>query len=323
MRRGLSASWLPAALLAAAVLRCRQPAGQAQDARKTEAELKALKAEIERVASQVKQRPGRARPAGAGAAHRRDVRQRRAQEPRQACARSAPSTPAKRAALAEEKRAAPGGARPRARVARRAAPRRLPHRQRRAPEAPAESEGSGPRRPHVRVLQLFRAGARRADRPHHAPRSRDIEQLDGELAAADERLAALEAERRGRARASWTRRAAAARQGAGEPADRGAGARPEPGAHEARAGRARKAAARAEARHGEIPAGHSNTAFGRLRGKLAWPVAGTARGPIRRDAGGRREVGRRARGNGARRAGAGGVTRAAWSMRTGCRASDC
>ena len=98
-------------------------------------------------------------------------------------------------------------------------------------------------------------------------------------------------------------------------------ARAEPGPHEAPAIRPGEAAARAEARDGEIPGPvDTNTAFGRLRGKLAWPVAGRLVARFGEDRAGGAQVGRRAGRHRAGRRRCGPCPRAGWSTRTGCRA---
>ena len=137
----------------------------------------------------------------------------------------------------------------------------------------------------ARAEQIARIGANLAR----------LEQLDGEMAAEDERLAALEAQRRAGARAAGPG-ARQARPGAGEPAGR-------------RRSRARRALERMKRQQSGLEkllrelkramekfpvTVDTNTAFGRLRGKLAWPVAGRLVARFGEDRVGGREVGRRA-----------------------------
>jgi murein hydrolase activator len=262
---------LAAAFLTATAVLAPDPAGaQAQDARKTEAELKALKAEIDRVASQVKSdqaaKDRLARELRTTEMSVSEVRKTLAelQEERAANAR-------KRAALAEDKRE---------READLARQRESLAGQLRAAylignDEPLKlllNQKDPARTGRMFAYYSYFGRARAAQIDHINETLAAIEKLDMEVAAADERLAALESERRSElgkldaARAKRGKVLASLQSEARERAQSLERMKREQGALE----RLLKELKRAIQK---FPP-DTGTAFGRLRGKLAWPVEG-------------------------------------------------
>ncbi len=261
---------LAALLLASAALLTPAPAAPAQDARKTEAELKALKAEINKVASQVKSdRAARDRLARELRTAEMSVSEVRKsldglREERAEHAR-------KRAALGEDKRK---------RQAELAKERESLAGQLRAAYLIGNEEPLKlllNQKDPARAGRMFayysyfgRARAEQIDRIN-ATLAR-IDELDGELAAADERLAALEAERQAElgkldnARTQRGKVLASLQVEARERTQNLERMKREQGALEKLLRELKRAIER-------FPP-DTNTAFGRLRGKLAWPVEG-------------------------------------------------
>ena len=258
-----------ATLLTATALLTPSPGG-AQDARKTEAELKSLKAEIERVSSQLKSDKAardrlarELRNAEMSVSDVRksldDLRDERAEHAR------------KRADLAEDKRR---------RQADLARERESLAGQLRAAYLIGSDEPLKlllNQKDPARAGRMFayysyfgRARAQQIDRIN-ATLTR-IEQLDGELAAADERLAQLESQRRAElgklddARAKRGKVLASLQTETRERARSLDRMKREQGALEKLLRELKRAIQR-------FPP-DTNTAFGRLRGRLAWPVEG-------------------------------------------------
>ena len=178
---------------------------------KAEAELQSVKSEIERITRQVSERPGRARPADPASCASAELSVGKARESlegvrhERAEQRRAP----RRAGRRKTRRAGDHCERPRR--ARRTAARRLSDRPRGAAEAAAQSEGSRPRRPDVRLLQLFRAGTRAADPCHRRRCAAPSDELDSRARSGGRR--SLRSWKSSSARSSRTssRRARAAR----------------------------------------------------------------------------------------------------------------
>jgi septal ring factor EnvC (AmiA/AmiB activator) len=244
--------------------------GGAQDARKTEAELKALKAEIERVSSQLKSdraaRDRLARELRNAEMSVSDVRKslddlkdERAEHAR------------KRAALAEDKRQRQANlARERESLAGQLRAAYLIGSEEPLKLLLNQKDPARAGRMFAYYSYFGRARAEQIDRIT-ATLARLV-QLDGELAAADERLAQLESERRAElgkldgARARRGKVLASLQTEARERAQSLDRMKREQGALEKLLRELKRAIQR-------FPP-DTNTAFGRLRGKLAWPVAG-------------------------------------------------
>lgn len=244
--------------------------GGAQDARKTEAELKALKAEIERVSSQLKSdraaRDRLARELRNAEMSVSDVRKslddlkdERAEHAR------------KRAALAEDKRQRQANlARERESLAGQLRAAYLIGSEEPLKLLLNQKDPARAGRMFAYYSYFGRARAEQIDRIT-ATLARLV-QLDGELAAADERLAQLESERRAElgkldgARAKRGKVLASLQTEARERAQSLDRMKREQGALEKLLRELKRAIQR-------FPP-DTNTAFGRLRGKLAWPVAG-------------------------------------------------
>jgi murein hydrolase activator len=268
-RQTISRFTLAALLVAVAVFHAPVFA-QGQDARKTEAELKALKAEIDKVSSQVKSdRAARDRLARELRTAEMSVSEVRKsldglREERAEHAR-------KRAALAEEKRK---------RQAELASERESLAGQLRAAYLIGSEEPLKlllNQKDPARVGRMFayysyfgRARAEQVDRISSTLAR--IDEVDGELAASDERLAALEAERQAElgkldnARTQRGKVLASLQAEARERAQNLERMKREQGALEKLLRELKRAIER-------FPP-DTNTAFGRLRGKLAWPVQG-------------------------------------------------
>jgi len=244
--------------------------GGAQDARKTEAELKALKAEIERVSSQLKSdraaRDRLARELRNAEMSVSDVRKslddlkdERAEHAR------------KRAALAEDKRQRQANlARERESLAGQLRAAYLIGSEEPLKLLLNQKDPARAGRMFAYYSYFGRARAEQIDRIT-ATLARLV-QLDGALAAADERLAQLESERRAElgkldgARAKRGKVLASLQTEARERAQSLDRMKREQGALEKLLRELKRAIQR-------FPP-DTNTAFGRLRGKLAWPVAG-------------------------------------------------
>jgi septal ring factor EnvC (AmiA/AmiB activator) len=268
-RQTISRFTLAALLVAVAVFQSPVFA-QGQDARKTEAELKALKAEIDKVSSQVKSdRAARDRLARELRTAEMSVSEVRKsldglREERAEHAR-------KRAALAEEKRK---------RQAELASERESLAGQLRAAYLIGSEEPLKlllNQKDPARVGRMFayysyfgRARAEQVDRINSTLAR--IDEVDGELAASDERLAALEAERQAElgkldnARTQRGKVLASLQAEARERAQNLERMKREQGALEKLLRELKRAIER-------FPP-DTTTAFGRLRGKLAWPVQG-------------------------------------------------
>ena len=283
---------------------------------------KALKAEIDRVAGQVSSDQVENDRLSKELQDRRDCRSSEVRgESRCACAGPRGARQQARGARGGEAQAR-GGSRPGTRVPGRAAAGGLSDRQRGAAEAAPEPKRPHARRPHVRLLQLFRPGAGRADRPHHPRISPDRAARQRGRRGRSSSSPQLEAQRKRGARASSTAPGPGAALVLASLQTEVAAPAAEPGAHEAPAAAAGKAAARPQARDGALPARHQHGVrppAGQAR------LAGVGRLVARfgESACGRREVGWRAGGDRAGRPGAGRLCRAGWCTRTGCRAWGC
>ncbi len=270
--RGRIRGWcaaLAAAVLAVASLAGPSP-GYAQDAKKTEAELKALKSEIEKVSSQVRTdkaaRDRLARELRTAEMSVSDVRRSlddlRVQRTENA---------RKRAALAEDKRKRQADlARERESLAGQLRAAYLIGSEEPLKLLLNQKDPSRAGRMFAYYSYFGRARAEQIDRINAG--LREIEQLDQDMAATDERVAAIEAQRKAElgkldtARAQRGKVLASLQTEAKERAESLERMKREQGALEKLLTELKRAIQR-------FPP-DNNTEFGRLRGKLAWPVQG-------------------------------------------------
>jgi septal ring factor EnvC (AmiA/AmiB activator) len=261
---------LSATVLAALLALAPSPAPAAQDAKKTEAELKALRSEIEKVASQVKSdkaakdrlaRELRIAEMSVSEVRRSldDLREQRAEHAR------------KRAALAEDKRRRQSDlARERESLAGQLRAAYLIGSEEPLKLLLNQKDPSRAGRMFAYYSYFGRARAEQIDRIN--ANLAQLDQLDQGIAAADERLAAVEAERKAElgkldtARTQRGRVLASLQVEAKERAQSLERMKREQGALEKLLRELKRAIQR-------FPP-DTNTEFGRLRGKLAWPVEG-------------------------------------------------